>query len=157
MIQTSQALVCLALLPPPQVAAGGQNQSGLTDYQKLHRALTTKTLRAGAAVGKMLDLGVPTWRRKLGRFTEYDYELLPGYHGLRLLAKDGRLRQAIQYDCTHPGTFFDELTAQEARQYRALRERNEHVPPERCMGRWGWHRPPRRLWDRDPGVPARGR
>ena len=157
MILTSLALVGLALLAPPPVVAGGRNERGLTDYQKLHQALTTKTLRAGAPVGKMLDLCVPTWRRSLGRFTEYAFELLPGYHGLRFLAKDGRLRQASKYDCTHPGTFFDDLTAQEARQYQALRRRNQHVPPDRCVGRHGWYRPPRRLWDRNPDVPASSR
>lgn len=155
MTPTSQLLVGLALLVPLHAAPGGRKEPGLTDYQKLRRGLATKTLQAGAPVGGMLDLCVPTWRRNLGGFTEYDFELLPGYHGLRIVAKDGRLRKAIEYDCTHGGTFFDDLTPAEARQHQALRERNEHVPPDRCIGRLGWDRPPRRLWDRDSGAPAR--
>jgi hypothetical protein len=142
----SLVFVYLAFLAAPP--------SGLTDYQKLHRALTTKTLRAGATVEKVLDLCIPTTRRKLGPFTEYKFECLPGYNGLWLVTKDGRLRSAIEYDCTHGGTFFDDLTPAEARQYEALRKRNEHVPPDRCIGRLGWERPPRRLWDPDFGVPA---
>lgn len=157
MTMTSQMLIVLALLAPPPGTPGGRKEPALTDYQKLRLALTEKTLRAGMPVGQMLDLCVPTFRRRLGRFTEYHIELLPGYHGLWFLAKDGRLRQAGQYDCTHPVTFFDDLTGDEARQYRALCERNEHVPHERCIGRWGWDRPPRRLWDRNANKSASGR
>jgi hypothetical protein len=157
MLLTSQALVGLALLVPPPPATGDWNERGLTDYQRSHRGLATKTLRAGDPVSKLLVLCGPTWRRKLGRFTEYVFEQLPGYRGLTILARDGRLRQATQYDCTHGGTFFDDLTPAEASQYQALYQQNKHVPPDLFIGRWGWHRPPRRLWDRDPGVPSGGR
>ena len=47
-----------------------------------------------------------------------------------------------------------DLTPAEAKQYRELQDRNKHVPPDRCIGRLGWHRPPRRLWDREFGAPA---
>jgi hypothetical protein len=79
--------------------------------------------------------------------SEYDYELLPGYHGLRLFAKDGRLREAVLYDCTHGGTLFSDLTPAEVRQYETLRKRNSHAPLDRRIERLGWHRQPRRLWD----------
>src|ERR1700722_13528408 len=68
MIPTFQVLVGLALLVPLQSAPSGRKEPALTDYQKLRRGLATKTLRAGAPVGEMLDLCVPTWRRRLGRF-----------------------------------------------------------------------------------------
>lgn len=156
MMLTSPMLVGLALLILLQPAAGGQKERGLTDYQKLHRALVEKTLRADAPVRELLDLCAPTSRRDLGEFTEFGFELMPGYRGLSFVAKNGRLKRAIEYDCTHGGTFFDTLTPAEMRQYQALCERYEHVPPDRCIGRLGWHRPPRRLWDPNFGEPVRG-
>src|SRR5262249_19122262 len=154
MILVPHGLVGLALLFPLQQAPSGRKQPALTDYQKALQGLTAETLRAGLPADRMLDLCVPTSKRVLGRFTEYGFELLPGYHGLALVAKDGLLRRAIEWSCTYTRTYFNELTPDEDRQYRAVRERNAHVPSERHIGRWGWDRPPRRLWDRDLTVPG---
>ena len=152
MALTSQALIGLALLAPLQPMPRAWQESPPPDNRKLRDALVEKTLRAGEPVGKMLDLGVPTYRRKVGPFTEYNFELIPGYSGLSLLAKDGRLRRAGGYDCLFSGTYFDDLRPEEVKEYKALSERYDHVPADRCIGRLGWHRPPRWLWDLPAGA-----
>jgi hypothetical protein len=110
--------------------------------------LKTKALRVDLPARKLLDLCIPTWQRKLGRFTEYGCELTPGYQGLTIIAKDGLLKSAFEWSCTHIETYFDALTSEDKKEYQKLRKEKSHVPYERFIGRWGWARPPMREWSR---------
>src|SRR5262249_2711063 len=95
----------------------------------------------------------PTRRRTLGRFTQYIFELIPGYHGISVLAKDGRLKRATEYSCTYTITYFDALTLDDAMEYGKLLEVHREVPYERLVGRWGWERPREGEWRGDGTGP----
>jgi hypothetical protein len=142
----STALICFALLVVNRSAYGQEKPNELTGYHKAILSLDAKEIRGGLPAEKMLDLCIPTSKRTLGRFTEYSFELLPGYHGLSLLAVDGLLKRAIEWSCAYTRTYFSELSADEEKSYYNLFEKNMHVPSERYLGRWGWDRPPMRLW-----------
>jgi hypothetical protein len=144
---------------PIQSAFGDDKESELTDYQKASRGLAKKQIHADLPSEKFLDLCIPTSQRNIGRFTEYEFELLPGYQGLTIIAKGGLLKRATEWSCTYTRKYFDELTSDEERQYQKVCRDNSDVPPERFIGRWGWERPPRRYWKRGEansrGVPER--
>ena len=133
-------------------------KSEVTKYQTAMRGLVTKQIRGNHSIEKMFDLCVPDSRRQLDRFTEYEFELLPGYHGLTILAKDDRLMRATEWSCTYARTYFDELSAEDEKHYQKVREDNVEVPHERSVGRWGWERPPMRYWRHggaESGGPAK--
>jgi hypothetical protein len=144
-------LICSLLIGLASLLATGRLSSGekqleLTDYQKLDRALAAKQIRPGLPAERMLDVCIPTSKRTLGRFTEYVFELMPGYHCTTILAKDGRLRRATEWSCTFVQRHFDDLPAADDAAFKKLCKANEHVPFEECIGRWGWRRPPMREW-----------
>lgn len=125
-----------------------------TNYQRAMRGLDAKEIRAGQTAEHLLDRCLPTSRRTVGRFTLYVFELLPGYHGISVLAKDGRLQRAVEYSCTYTRTYFDALTPDDAREYAKLLEANQDLPFERYIGRWGWERPSEREWRGDGAEPG---
>jgi hypothetical protein len=117
-----------------------------TNYQRAIRGVDAKEIRADLTSEQLLDRCLPTSRRTLGRFTEYVFELLPGYHGITVLAKDGRLKRATEYSCTYTRTYFDALTPGDTKEYDKLWKENQDIPFERLIGRWGWERPRERDW-----------
>jgi hypothetical protein len=148
------SLICLVFLFPGHPAHGDEKETELTEYQKIMRGLSKKEIHANLSSEKMLDLCIPTSKRILGRFTEYEFEMLPGYHGLAIIAKDGALKCATEWSCTYTATYFDELTFDEKKLYQKLRKDNMDVPFERFIGRWGWERPRMRDWKRDDAEPS---
>jgi hypothetical protein len=141
------SMVCPALVFPILSAHGDEKGSELNNGQKAKRALANKEIRPDLPPEKMLDLCVPSARRTIGRFTEYEYELLPGYCGLTIIAKDGRLKRAIEWGCTDTQIYFDELAPDDEKQYRKVRKEVD-VPYERLTAHWGWERPRMRDWKR---------
>lgn len=109
-------------------------------------ALKSREIRAGDSAEKLLDFGIPSTRRMLGRYIEFNFEFMPGYWGLSMVAKDGVLRRAVEWECTFSCTYFDSMTSAEEAEYRRLSAHFSHVPHESCHGRWGWERPPRWAW-----------
>jgi hypothetical protein len=150
----SSSLVCLVFVIPVHFVSGDEKNANLTDYQKAIRGLTAKVIRANLSSEKLLDVCIPTWKRTLGQFTEYEYELLPGYHWLTIIAKNGRLKRAAEWSCTFDRTYFDELTRDDEKRYEKLWKDNQHVPFDRCIGRCGWERPRMRDWVRDQARPG---
>lgn len=124
-------------------------ESQPTNYQRAMCGLDAKEIRTGQTAEQMLDRCLPTKRRTVGRFTLYVFELLPGFHNISVLAKDGRLQRAVEYSCTYTRTHFDALTSDDAREYAQLLQANQDRPFERYIGRWGWERPPEREWRGD--------
>jgi len=147
----SSSLICFTFMFSNYSVFGDEKEIELTNYQKAMRGLSRKEIRADLPAEKMLDLCIPTSKRTLGRFTEYDYEMLPGYHGLTIIAKNGLLKRATVWSCTYTQTYFNELTPDDEKQYQKLRIDNVDVPSERFIGRWGWDRPRMRDWKRDSG------
>jgi hypothetical protein len=124
-----------------------------TNYQKAWRGLKAKEIRADLTSEQLLDRCLPTRKRTLGRFTEYYFELIPDYHGISVLAKDGRLKLATEYSCTYKITYFDALTPDDAKEFGKLLEVHQEIPFERLIGRWGWERPRERDWGGDGTGP----
>ena len=147
-------LLGLAFLFPNRSANGGENEAELTSYQKAIRGLHNEQIRAGLPSEKLLDLCIPTSKRTLGRFTEYEFEWNPGYEGLTIISKNGVLKRATEWSCTYTSTHFDKLTADDEKAYQKLRKDNEDVPHERYIGRWGWERPRIRDWVREEAKPG---
>jgi uncharacterized protein (TIGR03067 family) len=147
------SLIWIAFVFPGHLVYGDEKESQPTDYQKAIRGLRANKIYAGLSSDKLLDLCIPTAKRTLGRFTEYEFQLLPGYHGLSIIAKNGVLQRAVEWSCTYSRTYFDELTADDEKLYQKLRRENEDVPFERFIGRWGWERPRMRDWKRDEAEP----
>ena len=144
---STSSAICLALMFPCQFIHGGEKEADLTNYQKALRGLARKDIRAGLSSEKMLDMCIPTSKRGLGQFTEYEFDLLPGYHGLTIIAKNGLLKRAIEWSCTNNQTYFNELTADDSKQYHKLCIDNVDTPRDKYIGRWGWERPPMRDWN----------
>ena len=141
----SLAVLLIGLtLPSP----AGVAELGLTEDQKAVRALRAKVLRPGLPVEALFDRCVPTLKCDCGRFTTYTFQRIPGYDGLEFIAYDGVLVRAEAWSCTSSYRYFDAMTDDWEQAYRAARQRYDHIPPERFLGRWGWSRPPRRMWDR---------
>jgi hypothetical protein len=153
------SLACLVFLFPFHSVYGDEKEPELTDNQKVMRGLAEKEIRADLPSEKMLRLCIPTSQRTVGRFTEYEFQLLPGFHGLSIIVKGGLLKHATEWSCTYTRTYFDQLTSDDWKQYRKECKANLDVPPERIIGRWGWERPPMRYWKRGDaklgGVPER--
>ena len=140
------SLICIVSLFPGRPVCGDAQELHLTNYQSAMRGLTLKEIRGNLPSEKMFDLCIPTSKRTLGRFTEYEFDCQPGYMGLTIIAKDGRLKRAVEWSCTYARTHFDELTADDEKHYQKLRKDNVDLPFERCIGRWGWARPRMREW-----------
>jgi len=87
----------------------------------------------------------------------YTYELLPGYHGLEIITKDGRLKRATEWSCTSSRVFFDEMTSEDKKEYGKSRSENANVPDERITAHWGWERPRMRDWMEGEKREKRGR
>jgi hypothetical protein len=143
-------LIALGLLLAVPHAYGEEKERDLSEYQKAIRGLRAETIHAGLTAEKMLDLCIPTSKRQLGRFTAYSFIMLPGYHGIEVIAKNDVLKCVTEWSCTYTATYFDELTADDEQQLNKMRKENEHVPAERYIGRWGWDRPRMRDWP-EPG------
>jgi hypothetical protein len=140
------SLISIVFLFPGPSLCGEWREVHMTNYQKAIRGLFLKEIRGNLPWEKMFDLCIPTSKRTLGRFTEYEFVCLPGYHGLTIIAKDGRLKRAVEWSCTYVRRHFDELTADDVKDYEKLRQDNVNLPFERCIGRWGWARPRMRDW-----------
>jgi hypothetical protein len=153
MMLVFSSLACLMFVLPIHSVPGDGKEPELTDYQKVMRGLAKKDIRADLPSEKMLDLSIPTTQRTVGRFTEYEFVLFPGYHGLSIIAKSGLLKRATEWSCTYTRTHFNELTVEDERQYQKLCNNNSDVPPERFIGRLGWERPPKRYWKRRDAKP----
>lgn len=125
-----------------------QKERDCTEYEKAIRGLRRKEIHSNLRFEKMFALCVPTWRWTVGPFTGYEFDCIPGYHGLTIVAKNGLLVRATEWSCTYVRVHFDEMTADDERYYRKLCKDNKHVPPERCIGRLGWRRLPMREWKR---------
>jgi len=148
------SLVCLVVIASIHSAYGAEKESPLTDYQKAHRGLENNEIHAGLPTQKLFAMCMPNWRRTVGRFGEYTYELLPGYHGLEIITKDGRLKRATEWSCTYSRVCFDEMTPEDKKQYEKSRKENENVPDERITAHWGWERPRMREWKREEAKPG---
>ena len=140
----SSMFTLVFLFPNPSID-GGEKERDLTSAQKLLLGLGTKEIRGDLPSEKMLDLCIPASKRTLGRFTEYEFEIQPHYWGLTIIAKDGLLKSATEWSCTHTRTYFDEMTQDDEKHYKNLRKEYADVPHERFIGRWGWDRPRKQL------------
>lgn len=152
------ALICVVFMFAIPSVYADKKAPESNNYQKAMRGLDTKKVRGNLPAEKMFDLCIPDWKRNLGHFTEYEFDLLPGFHGLTILAKNGRLVRATEWSCTYCRTYFDELSAEDEKRYQKLREENVDVPHEGIVGRWGWERPPKRCWGHgvaESGGPAK--
>jgi hypothetical protein len=114
-------------------------------YEKAIRGLETKTIHTDLASEKLLDQCVPCFKRNVGRFTEYEFVYISGYHGLMILAKDGLLKRATESSCTFVRTYFDDMTPADVKEYQDILSKNRDIPAERFIGRWGWERQPKRV------------
>jgi len=139
---------------PIHSAYGQEKEPALTEYQKALRGLENHEIRAGLPSEKLFGMCMPSWRRTVGRFAEYTYEMIPGYHGLTIITQDGRLKRAIEWSCTYSQKHFDELTSEDWKQYWKSCGENAGVPDERITAHWGWERPRMRDWMRDATKPA---
>src|SRR5438309_139102 len=102
--------------------------------EKVRIGLANKEIRADLHSDKMLDMCVPAFKREIGRFTEYNFEIMPGYWGITIIAKDGRLKRAFEWSCPMCRTYFDEMNPDDEKQHRSLRAKHENVPQERMIG-----------------------
>jgi len=148
------SLVCLVAVASIHYACGAEKESELTDYQKAHRGLENNDINAGLTTQKLFAMCMPNWRRTVGRFGVYTYELLPGYHGLEIITKDGRLKRATEWSCTFSRVFFDEMTPEDRKEYGKSRSENASVPDERITAHGGWERPRMRDWVREEAKPG---
>jgi hypothetical protein len=135
-------------------ACGAEKESVLTDYQKALRGLENNEIHAGLSTKKLFGMCTPNWRTTAGRFTVYTYESLPGYHGLEIITKDGRLKRATEWSCTYSRVYFNELTLEDKKEYEKCRKENENVPDERITAHGGWERPRMRDWMREEAKPG---
>jgi hypothetical protein len=152
---TFSSLISLVFVFPTHFVYSDEKEPVLTSYQKAIRGLATKEIRPHLVSEKMFDLCIPTWKRSLGRFTEYEFDCIPGYHGLGIIAKNGLLKRATEWSCTYTRTHFNEMTPDDEKDYQQLRKDNADVPFDRCIGRLGWQRPRMREWRREEAEPAR--
>lgn len=143
------ALVCLVAVASIPSAWGAEKEPTLTDYQKVYRGLSNNEIHAGLPTLKLFAMCIPNWTRTVGRFGEYTYELSPGYEGLEIITKDGRLKRATEWSCTYTRVFFDEMTAEDKKEYGKSCRENADVPDERVTAHWGWERPRMHDWMRE--------
>jgi hypothetical protein len=149
------SLVCLVAVLPAPSAWGGEKEPELTNFGKAMCGLDNKEIRPGLTSDKLLGMCIPSLRRTIGRFTEYTFEGIPGYHGITIIAKNGRLKYAKLWSCTFFSIYFSEMTDDDWKQYWEAWKSHTDVPDERITERWGWERPRMRDWGRDRAAPPR--
>jgi len=131
----SSSVIALAFTFLGYAVYGDDRETESTEYQKAMRGLAEKEIRPDLPFDKMLDLCIPTWKRTLGRFTAYHFELIPGYHGLTIIAKNGLLKSATEWSCTYTCTYFDKLTVEDEKEYRTLINRQLSANVDAVMQR----------------------
>lgn len=142
------SLICILFTSQISAVLGDNRDAELTNYQAARRGLERMQISGHLSGEKMLNICIPDSRRQLGAFTEYEFDLLPGFHGLTIIAKNGLLKRATEWSCTYTRVYFDELAAEDEKHYQQLCVANVDVPHEQVIGRWGWSRPPMRQWSR---------
>jgi hypothetical protein len=137
--------ITLVLFFPMISISGEEDEWARRETERKLRQGLNSDIRAGLSADKMLDICIPEAKRTLGRFTQYRFVFIPNYYGLSIIAKDGVLKSAYEWSCTHDRRFFDELTAEDRKELEKLLDRD--VPFESCHGRNGWRRPRLRDWE----------
>ena len=141
---TVTLIVALAYLHPALADEADEWERTVTEI-RLRQALASKENQAGITSDNMFDLCIPTWKRKLGRYTDYYFMFNSGW-GISVVAKDAILQSAIEHSCI-ARTYFNVMTPEDAAEYQRLVKQHSNIPYERLIGRWGWERPRIRLME----------